>query len=141
MPGILILTSNRVGTLDEAFRSRIQLALYYPNLNFEQREKIWGVFIERLHSLHEQMDYTKIWNSIPDLATYTTNGRQIRNIINTARQLARHRGQRLSVNHFQDVIKVSRGFEDHLRLLYQNNDPNEIAHELGWRANVPGSSP
>ena len=31
--GILILTSNRVGTFDEAFRSRIQLALHYPTLN------------------------------------------------------------------------------------------------------------
>jgi SpoVK/Ycf46/Vps4 family AAA+-type ATPase len=31
--GILILTSNRVGTFDEAFKSRIQVALHYPNLD------------------------------------------------------------------------------------------------------------
>ena len=30
--GILILTSNRVGTFDEAFKSRIQLSLHYENL-------------------------------------------------------------------------------------------------------------
>lgn len=29
---ILILTSNRVGTFDEAFKSRIQLSLHYDNL-------------------------------------------------------------------------------------------------------------
>ena len=38
--GILILTSNRVGTFDEAFKSRIQLALHYDGLNEEQRQKI-----------------------------------------------------------------------------------------------------
>ena len=30
--GILILTTNRIGTFDEAFKSRIQLALHYPPL-------------------------------------------------------------------------------------------------------------
>ena len=30
--GILVLTSNRVGVFDEAFKSRIQLALHYPTL-------------------------------------------------------------------------------------------------------------
>ena len=35
--GILILTTNRVGTCDEAFKSRIQLALHYPPLSEEQK--------------------------------------------------------------------------------------------------------
>ncbi|KAH8722459.1 P-loop containing nucleoside triphosphate hydrolase protein, partial [Phaeosphaeriaceae sp. PMI808] len=39
--GILILTSNRVGTFDEAFKSRIQLSPHYENLNKAQRQKIW----------------------------------------------------------------------------------------------------
>jgi SpoVK/Ycf46/Vps4 family AAA+-type ATPase len=33
--GILILMTNRVGTFDEAFKSRVQLALYYPQLSEE----------------------------------------------------------------------------------------------------------
>jgi len=86
------------------------------------------------------MDYEKIRNSIRDLAAYATNGRQIRNIINTARQLARHRGERLSVDHFKDVMKVSRGFEEHLQSLYENVDPDDFAHQLRWRPNVPGPS-
>ena len=31
--GILILTSNRIGTFDEAFKSRVQLAIHYPLLS------------------------------------------------------------------------------------------------------------
>ena len=38
--GILILTSNRVGTFDEAFNSRIQLSLHYENLTCSQRRTI-----------------------------------------------------------------------------------------------------
>ncbi|KAF1843475.1 uncharacterized protein K460DRAFT_407828 [Cucurbitaria berberidis CBS 394.84] len=38
--GILILTSNRVGTFDEAFKSRISLALLYPNFTKSQRCRI-----------------------------------------------------------------------------------------------------
>ncbi|KAI1144801.1 hypothetical protein F4825DRAFT_467828 [Nemania diffusa] len=43
--GILILTSNRVGTFDEAFKSRIQLALHYKNLSENQRSQIWSNFL------------------------------------------------------------------------------------------------
>ena len=46
--GILFLTSNRVGTFDEAFRSRIQLALHYPALGPYQRLRIWENFFGRL---------------------------------------------------------------------------------------------
>ena len=42
--GILILTSNRVGTFDEAFKSRIQVALHYTNLDRVARKKIWKNF-------------------------------------------------------------------------------------------------
>ncbi|KAI8630550.1 AAA family ATPase [Xylariaceae sp. FL1651] len=46
--GILILTSNRVGPFDEAFKSRILLSLHYDNLTLGQRTRIWKIFISRL---------------------------------------------------------------------------------------------
>ncbi len=48
--GILIITSNRVGTIDEAFKSRIQLALQYERLQEWQRRLIWENSIRRLES-------------------------------------------------------------------------------------------
>ncbi|KAI0117971.1 P-loop containing nucleoside triphosphate hydrolase protein [Nemania sp. FL0031] len=49
--GILILTSNRVGTFDEAFKSRILLSLHYDNLTPGQRTKIWKNFFSRLKTM------------------------------------------------------------------------------------------
>ena len=46
--GILILTSNRVGTFDEAFKSRIQLSLRYKRLQRHQRKQIWLNFMSHL---------------------------------------------------------------------------------------------
>ena len=54
--GILILTTNRVGTFDEAFKSRIRLAIPYSNLNEDQRVEIWRNFIDMLKHTKERVD-------------------------------------------------------------------------------------
>lgn len=45
--GILTLTTNRVGLIDEAFKSRIHMSLHYPFLDLEQTKEIWTTFIRR----------------------------------------------------------------------------------------------
>jgi len=40
--GILFHTTNSVGAVDEAFKSRIHVPFYYPWLNEEQTYKIWN---------------------------------------------------------------------------------------------------
>ncbi|RHZ45143.1 uncharacterized protein CDV56_101579 [Aspergillus thermomutatus] len=47
--GNLILTSNRIGTFDEAFKSRVQLTLHYPPLDRPRRRRIWNSFLRMLH--------------------------------------------------------------------------------------------
>jgi hypothetical protein len=54
--GILILTSNRVGTFDAAFTSRIQVALYYDPLTAASRRKIWQNFFDMLRTDEEDVD-------------------------------------------------------------------------------------
>ena len=44
--GILFLTTNRVETFDDAFQSRISMALKYGALNPKQRKEIWKKFVE-----------------------------------------------------------------------------------------------
>jgi hypothetical protein len=46
--GVLFLTTNRVGALDEAIRARITWISYYPPLNLEQSSEIWKTNIERV---------------------------------------------------------------------------------------------
>ncbi|KAJ8110588.1 hypothetical protein ONZ43_g5833 [Nemania bipapillata] len=53
--GILFLTTNRVGTLDEAFKSRIHISLYYPPLDKKQTMEIFEVNIKKLQKIiHEK---------------------------------------------------------------------------------------
>ncbi|KAI1324566.1 hypothetical protein F5Y16DRAFT_423877 [Xylariaceae sp. FL0255] len=52
--GILFLTTNRVGTLDEAFKSRVHLSLFYPALGRNQTEQIMEMNLNRLESIEAQ---------------------------------------------------------------------------------------
>lgn len=51
--GVLFLTTNRVGTVDEAFRSRIHLTLYYPPLKKRQAIEIFKVNIRRVQEIEK----------------------------------------------------------------------------------------
>lgn len=104
--GILILTSNRVGTFDEAFRSRIQLALHYPNLGPQQRLRIWQTFIARLESLDEEsIDIKDLQDNLHLLKEEKLNGRQIRNIIRLNYEVLHHRAPGCRIFYNFEAIK------------------------------------
>ncbi|KAJ5209578.1 hypothetical protein N7449_003957 [Penicillium cf. viridicatum] len=118
--GILILTTNRVGTFDEAFKSRIQLALHYPPLGEEQRRSIWQTFIKRLDGFDEEaVDVENLMGSLDVLQKEKLNGRQIRNAITTARQYAKWKREVLTYHHLKDVIEVSARFDDYLENIHR----------------------
>ena len=121
--GILILTTNRVGTFDEAFKSRIQLALQYDPLEEHQRKQIWRNFIERLRNLGEEesIDFDDIVLHMGDLAKYPMNGRQIRNSITTARQLAKFKDKEMTYTHLKRAITVAEKFDQRLADIRESN--------------------
>lgn len=105
--GILFLTTNRVGTLDEAFKSRIHISLYYYPLSMNQTLAIFDLNIKKLRAIEDakqkqaaasgqtraalQIDT----DSIMDFAKWhyshseqRWNGRQIRNAFQIASSLA-----------------------------------------------------
>lgn len=102
--GVLFLTTNRVGAFDDAFTSRIHVALYYPELGEEERRRIWGYQFERL----ERESFTSTEGegegkgkrfyipqstkeyafSHPNVLQLKWNGREIRNALQTAVALA-----------------------------------------------------
>jgi hypothetical protein len=41
LQGILFLTTNRVGSIDQAFKSRIHISLFYPRLTLKSTLQIW----------------------------------------------------------------------------------------------------
>jgi hypothetical protein len=132
--GILVLTSNRVGTFDEAFKSRIQLALHYDSLGPFQRLKIWENFIVRLESLGEDMiDFDDLKDHLEQLAEHKMNGRQIRNAITTARQYAQWKRTVLTYSHLKDVIEISGRFDLYLDKLHGGYTQDQLAEDEGLR--------
>ncbi|KAK7210552.1 hypothetical protein V2G26_017730 [Clonostachys chloroleuca] len=136
--GILIVTSNRVGIFDEAFKSRIQLSLHYSNLDHNQRFQIWNNFFDHLHENQDALEIESASSkksrkggygiNIQDLTTHldmlasaNLNGREIRNALSTARQLAIYRKQRLDYSHLEIVMKEAQKFDKY---------PKEVHHGI-----------
>lgn len=144
MSGILILTTNRVGAFDEAFKSRIQLNLKYDPLDKEQRLKIWGNFLRRLQSVdtrvrgsgasrHYGINIAQISEHLQELAEENLNGRDIRNVISTARQLASYKECRMEYSHLKTVMDETRRFEDYLKTLNHGFSMDELKFDEGER--------
>jgi hypothetical protein len=81
--GILFLTTNRVGTFDEAFLSRIDVAVYFPPLSSESRVRLWSTFISKLENerrgeIRVGTDFKSYIRNDRDLLNLQLNGREIR---------------------------------------------------------------
>lgn len=130
--GILILTTNRIGTFDEAFKSRVQLALHYPPLSEHDRKSIWRNFLQSLEDGGEDAEYNNIRQKLPELSEVKLNGRQIRNTISNARQLAQHSNQKLAYKHIRQALSVVVDFEKYVTEVH-GNDEEDRAREIGNR--------
>ncbi|PVI00367.1 hypothetical protein DM02DRAFT_563308 [Periconia macrospinosa] len=134
--GILILTSNRVGTFDEAFKSRIQLALHYENLGPIQRRKIWRNFMNRIRAQYassDEADIEDILDHLDDLSKEVMNGREIRNAITIARQLAQFKEEPFRYSHLKHVIGVGSKFGMYLKDLRMGLTDDDIKQDSGLR--------
>lgn len=128
--GILILTSNRVGTFDEAFKSRVQVSLHYPRLNKESRAKIWLNFIESLSDTDAKVQQLR--NRVELLAKQSLNGREIRNTVKSAKQLALFDGKKLDYSHLEKVLATSKKFTNYLKDIHGHTEA-EWAQSKGIR--------
>jgi hypothetical protein len=81
----MILTTNRVQTIDSAFKSRIHLSLTYPSLSAQARSKIWETFILKGTQQRPKWLDAKFLKRI---SSEETNGREIKNIVRVAHALA-----------------------------------------------------
>ena len=130
--GILILTTNRVGTFDEAFKSRIQLAIHYPALDEKGRWEIWSNFINSLDKATAKVDELKL--KVDLLSRSKLNGRQIRNTVKTAMQLAEFRKEILDYTHFERVLEVADEFEKYIDETHGGATDDEFAKAQNIRA-------
>lgn len=99
--GILFLTTNRADNIDEAFYSRISMALYYDPLSEETRRQVWKNLLATY----------KVENIDPAaLAAHDLNGRKIKQVIRIASALARAKKREPNVEDFRAVIQKEMDF-------------------------------
>lgn len=115
--GILFLTTNRVETFDDAFQSRIHIALRYDALDMRAKKTIFKMFVERARA-QQKTDKDSISFSEADydsLARHDLNGRQIKNTVIRAQALAVNKGEVLAMVHVRQILDVQIDFQKDLK--------------------------
>ncbi|KAF4847908.1 ATPase family AAA domain-containing protein 3B [Colletotrichum siamense] len=107
--GILFMTTNRVRTFDDAFKSRIHVPLKYDDLPKESRLKVWKNFLAGVEGGVEVDE-----EGYERLAEGNLNGRQIKNVVRTAKSLAAHKKRKLDVGQLLQVVDIQMTFEREL---------------------------
>jgi SpoVK/Ycf46/Vps4 family AAA+-type ATPase len=141
--GLLFLTTNRPGQLDEAFQSRIHITFGLPELDFSQQKKVWLLFLKRLIlDKDKRRNYEKLkelYSWISDElqqvlidANYSMNGQQIRNCIRSANAIAHKDGRSLQKDDLLTVIKLGQDFTRYMEKVKRMNT-HDKARSLGYR--------
>ncbi|KAL8872076.1 MAG: hypothetical protein Q9174_002234 [Haloplaca sp. 1 TL-2023] len=127
--GVLFLTTNRVGTFDQAFQSRIHITLGLPILDQPRRTEVWMLFLEEL-AKSQQLTAGHIGELQKQVITtwsrQSLNGRQIRNNVRTALLVAEKKNELVSAKHFETVLRIGKEFENYMYILRQGNDAKAI---------------
>lgn len=111
--GIIILTTNRVRSIDAAVQSRIHLAIQYHDLTSAQR---LAIYRNRLKYIPEEEieDRESLERGLANTPLTKkgnkANGRQIRNIVTGARALAKSKNEKLKLEHLVTVDETTTNF-------------------------------
>lgn len=162
--GILFLTTNRIGDLDEAFASRIQMSLHYPELDELKTLKVFRLHLDLINKRFKDQGRTITYDisSIEDFAIQhfadqpynRWNGRQIRNACHTALALAEFDAQKngseinleidksapvsLQLKYFKIVQKAYLDFGEYLADIQgTEGDDRAFQQRLRARKNTP----
>ncbi|KAI0020196.1 P-loop containing nucleoside triphosphate hydrolase protein [Xylariomycetidae sp. FL0641] len=126
--GILFLTTNRVGSFDDAFISRVHVQLYYADFDDDQRQAIWKTFMDKLAKDRKDLRLNMSAKEYIQSATMKErkwNGREIRNAFQTAVSLAEYDAEKdeegkvlVTDEHLRAVVELSDDFKDYLNELH-----------------------
>lgn len=102
--GILFLTTNRVRTFDEAFLSRIHVALHFTELSKPAKAQVWRAFLMKVGVEVGATASGVTEDDLQRLAERDINGRQIKNATRTANSLAVSRSEKLAFAHLSETL-------------------------------------
>jgi SpoVK/Ycf46/Vps4 family AAA+-type ATPase len=111
--GTIILTTNRISSLDIAVQSRIHLSIRYNELSEEDCIKIFEIFTSKVEFEPGHRKFVKDWFK-SDVSDEGLNGRQIRNLVTSAQSIAKSKDKNLDLDCFKSVFKVTQEFQKQL---------------------------
>ncbi|KAF4469330.1 P-loop containing nucleoside triphosphate hydrolase [Fusarium albosuccineum] len=111
--GIMLLTTNRVETIDSAFHSRIHLSLAYPPLSPEALRTLWKNTISRASSNPNPRWLSKRFLS--QLAGSQINGRDIKNIVSMAYAVAKNEKREMRAADIRQGLDALQSFKTDFR--------------------------
>ena len=95
---------------------------------------MWENFLRRLEIIDEEgVNVADLRSNARELARHSMNGRQIRNSLTNARQLAQYKGERMEARHVRRAISVFVKFEEYTQEIKQGISDETIAREGGLR--------
>lgn len=129
----MILTTNRIKSLDVAVQSRIHLAVRYDDLNKEQMRKVFCNILKKFKPKdNDYEDILRYWDEYADEMGLRLNGRQIRNLVFSARAMARANDRTsITQKEIKQVMKVTREFQAQLKDLVQRERTNREVSKGG----------
>ncbi|KAH7314233.1 P-loop containing nucleoside triphosphate hydrolase protein [Rhexocercosporidium sp. MPI-PUGE-AT-0058] len=133
--GIMFLTTNRIGTIDPAFMSRIQISISMDKLNVSERRAVWENFLkdERLGLSGERRSILK--KELDGMAKLDLNGRQIRNTFNIAQSFAHSRNgtKFMTIEDLTEAAEQALGFQEFFKA---ENEKAKNAARSVWSSNA-----
>ncbi|TGO60869.1 hypothetical protein BCON_0032g00650 [Botryotinia convoluta] len=154
--GLLFLTTNRVGQIDEAFTSRVDVVIEYPPLDDESRRQIWDGLFEKMYNetdgkIKLSLDTKKYVKQDAERLGIGLNGREIRNALQTAISLAdfEAKGERghkesdpinVEKGHFERVFELSKSFRSYLNSIKRDTPESRAQNYYGRNDSYQGSS-
>lgn len=108
-------------TFDDAFASRIHVALRYGDLTGKAKKSVWKTFIDLCRA--QPGTDGVIGSGVGEfsdrdfemLSRAALNGRQIKNIVRTAQALALNESVQLDLAQIKSVLEVSESFDRDLK--------------------------
>lgn len=102
--GILFLTTNRAKMFDEAFVSRITLAVHYKE---PERIPLWKMLLQNSNIVLSEEE-------VQELAKFNVNGRQVKSAINASKAFAKYKKTDVTIETIIMFLERSCAFSDYI---------------------------
>lgn len=105
----MFLTTNRIQSIDPAFKSRIYSPIAYPALSATARSKLWETFI--LKGTEQNRPRWLTSRFLEKISKQEVNGREINNIVRVAHALALNQEQPMKAEDLSQGLQSRSDFQ------------------------------